>query len=476
MWVRVLCLCLLAAALPGPAWARVVPPEEPGFAECDAFFYEQAPPEGALGPRRPHSLKICQHYKQEPRFATLYSALHRAPLYSAFRYSEAAPGGEECWLVEPQVDDLKNGLEGMMPEEEIVGSVNNLGTNQALAEDYVVSGYEKGQLNPGFLHKDDNQIATYTLTNAVPVTAPVEETWHWEIENLVSRALAPHCGNGKDLYLLSGAVPSDEKIRDKVSVPKSFWLAACCDDGSDSWSVAFAKEADAENRLEELTVEELEKTLLNGTQLFKKNCNKGKNNPTKQKAMQQSAKGIRSEKPAPRGKKCLKQKMCGKPKKEGFLKKLYNCIIAPIFTLIKLVCNLICQLTKLLFRSLCSIIKGIVKGICTFLTGIGKVLLKIFVDSIQVGVNILNDVAKHIYNILMLMYRIVCIPVHIFLNVVSFPFYVLGAIPGVLKEIVSGLGGLAMLIINAITKSVNYFNNIVSKIAHKLLPKISLEL
>lgn len=379
-------------------------------------------------------------------------------------------------LIPLQVDDLKKGVEGMMPEEEVVGSVANVGTNQALVEDYVVSGYERGQLNPGFLHKDDNQMATYTLTNTVPVTQAVEETWHWEVENLVSRALAPHCNNGKDLYLLSGAVPSDVKARDKVSVPKSLWLAACCDDGSDSWSVGFAKEADGENRLEELPVEELEKTLLHGTELFKKNCSQSRNNPKQQKSVSQSAKGIRGEKPVPRGKKWCKRQQTGTAKKESFLKKVYNCTIGPIITFTKLFWTLVCQLVKLVWYCVWSITKMIWNGIFTFLKGIGKVLLKIFVDSVRVWVNILNDVAKHTYNILMLIYRLISIPVQAFVNIISFPFYVLGAVPGVIKEIVSGLGGLCLLVINCITKTVNCLSNIVSSIAQRFLPKVALEL
>lgn len=102
MW-KLLALFLLAAACPGPALGKVVSPEDAGFAECDAFFYERTPPQGALGGQQPQHVKICQLYKREPRFATLYSTRHRAPLYAAFRFSEAAPGGEECWLVEPQV-------------------------------------------------------------------------------------------------------------------------------------------------------------------------------------------------------------------------------------------------------------------------------------------------------------------------------------------------------------------------------------
>lgn len=97
--------CALAVAFPGLAQARVVGPEEAGFAECNRFFLAQTPPEGLPGP--PSHVKICQKYRQEPRFATLYSTQDKIPLYSAFQYTEAAaaaaPSGEEDWLVEPQV-------------------------------------------------------------------------------------------------------------------------------------------------------------------------------------------------------------------------------------------------------------------------------------------------------------------------------------------------------------------------------------
>ncbi|XP_053168351.1 endonuclease domain-containing 1 protein [Hemicordylus capensis] len=466
-------LCLIAGAFSGLARGRVVGEEEDGFAECGAFFYQGAPPEGLAGPA-PH-VKICQKYNREPRFATLYSTQDKIPLYSAFRYTEeeAAPSGEEKWLVEPQIDDPKNGLEGMMLEAEITDSVDNLGANQALTADYVDSGYERGQLNPSSLHRDDHQVATFTLTNAVPLTPPLQETWHWEVENLVRQALAPHCENGKDLYLLSGAVPSTTlKVKDKVAIPELLWLAACCDDGSEAWSVGFTKQASAEDRLEDLPVEDLEKKLSKGHPLFKNHCGKDRHHPKKLETVSKSIKGIKGQKPVPKA----KQTSPGKKECCGFVKKLFNLLVSPIFTVLKGIYKLIVMIVKTISSFLCNNIKMAVNGLWTLLKGATTTLLSILIDVVRVFVNILNAIAQNVYTVLMIGYKIICIPVNLILDVVSFPFYVLGAIPHVLKEIVTGFSGLFLLIINAITSVVTGLNSIISSIAHRLLPKVATEL
>lgn len=360
----------------------------------------------------------------------------------------------------------------MMPEAEVTGSVDNLGTEQALTADYVDSGYERGQLNPSSLHKDDNQIATYTLTNAVPMAPPLQETWHWEVENLVRRSLSPHCGNGKDLYLISGAVPSTLRVKDKVAVPELLWLAACCDDGSEAWSVGFSKQVAAGNRLEDLSLEELEKKLPAGAQLFKNNCGQDRHSPEKLELVLQSAKKIRAEEPVHKGKKPTKQTSTDK-EECGALKKLVCFIVTPIFKLLKCVLYLIVKVVKCVIYLLCQLIQTIVVGLCTFIKGILSVLLSVFVDLARVGVSILNGIAKNIYDVLLIAYRIVSVPVNLILDIVSFPFYTLGAIPAVLQDIASGIGGLVMLVIDATTSVVSAINYIVSHLAKKFLPKMS---
>ncbi|XP_008106287.1 endonuclease domain-containing 1 protein [Anolis carolinensis] len=470
------CLSLVAllVALPGPSRSEVIAKEEAGFGDCDAFFYQKTPPEGFQ--HFPKVVKICQKYHNQPHFATLYSTQDRIPLYSAFRYQEATQccPEEASWMVEPQIDDHENGLAGMMPEAEIADSVNNLGTNQALTSDYIDSGYEAGQLNPSSLQKDDHQLATHSLTNTFPVKPPLQDVWHWEIENLVSHGLAPHCANGKDLYLISGAVPSSHKVNDKVAIPESLWLAACCDDGSNAWSMGFIKEAAAEKRLEDLSVEELEKKLPEGTRLFKNNCAQDRHDPKKLEPVAKSVKKIQGEKPAPQSKKSLPMPHQA-PKEEecGFMKKLFYFVITPICRLLTFAIYMVVQILKFILYIFTTLLHMVITGLCTFLKSIATVLMHVFTSLIRVLVNIMNGLARNIYRVLMVVYRIVCVPLNLLVDILSFPFYVLGAVPALLHDIAAGVSGLFMLLINGITNFVKCLSWLVTHIAKSILPHMS---
>ncbi|XP_032075150.1 endonuclease domain-containing 1 protein [Thamnophis elegans] len=471
------CLLALLAWAASTGEGRVVGDDQPGFAECDAFFYGQAPPVGFPAEQ---VAKVCQKYRGEPRFATLYSTREKVPLFAAFRYTPGEAAGQEeqeeeqeaRWLVEPQIDDPGNKQEEMMPEAEIAEALEHLGRNQALMADYADSGYERGNLNPSCLHKDDHHVATHTLTNAVPLSPPFQELWHWEVEQLVIHSLAPNCENGKDLHLLSGAIPSSLKVKDKMAVPKSVWLAACCDNGAETWSVGFIKEANAESRLEDLTLEALEKKLPAGAELFKDHCGQDRQDPKKLEAVLRSAKDVQAKKPdKPCVKKPTQSKHTQTAKEEsGFLKNLCHFIVTPIWKLVKFVCYLICQLVKGVWCLLRWIVQKILCAVWTFIKGISLALLDIFICLGRVGVSILNGIAKNIYNVLMATYRILSVPVNLILDIVSFPFYTLGAIPGVLKDIASGIGGLFILVINATTSLVKGLNHVVSFLASKILP------
>lgn len=376
-----------------------------------------------------------------------------------------------------QIDDLKNGLEGMMPEAEVTGSVENLGEKQALMADYVDSGYERQQLNPSSLHEGDHQAATHTLTNAIPVPSDVRETWDWEVKNLVSRALAPHCENKKDLYLISGAVPSSAKVKDKVSIPESLWLAACCDDGSKSWSTAFAKQVAAGSRLKELPLKELEKQLPDGAHLFKDHCSQERNDPKAEEAVQQSAKEIESEEAQVKKTPSSSPRQTTETKEEGgFLKKLCGFFITPIFRLVQYICSFICQLIQLICSILCQAVQNLVQALCTFLKGICGVLMSIFVNLVQAIICILNGIASNIYTILMLVYRLLSVPLNLLVDIVCFPFYTLGAVPRVLHDIASGFGGMFLLLIDAITNFAKGLSYIATSILGRCLPKMSPEL
>ena len=72
------------------------------FSKCTKFFYKDTPPQGITGDGYQ---PICQVYKNQYRFATMYNRQHRAPLYSAYMLDTADGKRPEdpSWMYEPQV-------------------------------------------------------------------------------------------------------------------------------------------------------------------------------------------------------------------------------------------------------------------------------------------------------------------------------------------------------------------------------------
>lgn len=72
------------------------------FSNCLDFFYNKSPPKGisAAGYE-----PICQRYKNQYHFASLYDREHRVPLYSAYILGLAdGKRPSATWMYEPQVD------------------------------------------------------------------------------------------------------------------------------------------------------------------------------------------------------------------------------------------------------------------------------------------------------------------------------------------------------------------------------------
>lgn len=74
---------------------------DPDFSQCLGFFYNSTPPTDMnLTEYQP----ICQRYKNQYRFASLYDRRHRAPLYSAYILRPAdGKRPNASWKFEPQV-------------------------------------------------------------------------------------------------------------------------------------------------------------------------------------------------------------------------------------------------------------------------------------------------------------------------------------------------------------------------------------
>ncbi|CAM5075486.1 unnamed protein product [Eretmochelys imbricata] len=474
-------LCIFA--FPGFSQGRVVGVDEAGFAECNEFFYGETPPEGFT---ESFHVKICQQYNKEPRFATLYSMEDKTPLYSAFKYTKAAQSGEESWMVEPQIDDPGNDLEEMVHEADAVGSVNNLGANQALTTDYVDSGYERGQLNPSSLNEDDFQLATYTLTNAVPMTPSLSESWHKDVENIVEQALAPHCENGARLYLVAGAVPSSLRVKDKVSIPEFLWLAACCD-APEVWSVGFLKRPSGENSIEDLSVEELEKQLPSGAHLFKRNCGGGGQSQEKMEAILQTINQIQSEESTLQtmaGKHGEGQRAQEKHGERSLLRRVAGIVATPFTKLLRIVgyvlvevvrytCYFLWYVVRQLSNTAMGGLYSLWNGVMFYVKEISTVLLNIPRDMAKVTANIVMGFVRIFQKTLSLIYRILSVPVGLFLHIMAFPLDTLCAVPIVLKDMAAGVGGTCSLIVDATAALMSAFYYLATHLGKKFVPKLS---
>ncbi|NWX95703.1 ENDD1 protein, partial [Nothoprocta ornata] len=462
-------LCL--SVFPGFSQGRVVREEETGFAECNVFFSGRVPPEGFS---EPFHVKICQQYNKEPRFATLYSTKDKIPLYSAFKYTKAAQSEEEDWLVEPQIDDPENDLQEMVHEADIAGSVASLGTNQALTSDYVGSGYERGLLNPSLLNEKDFQMATYTLTNAVPLSPSLSKSWHRDIRRVVEEALVPHCSKKDHLYLLAGAIPSNVLVNGKVSVPETLWLAACCD-APEGWSLALVKKVKEENSLADLAVGELEQQLPAGVQLFKGNCGEDNQRQEKMEAVLQAVALIRS---GEQGGTSDNQEA----KDSGFVRKVAGIIATPFIKLLELLIYVFVELVKFVFRFLWLVVKQVVStvlngvsnlwsGVVFYLTEISKVLISIPCDVGKVIVNILQGFWGIVQDVALITYKVLSIPMGFVLHLAAFPYYTICAIPSLLNDIATGIGGTFSLVIDAMGTLLHGFYYLAAHIVKRFVPK-----
>ncbi|XP_069786864.1 endonuclease domain-containing 1 protein-like [Narcine bancroftii] len=257
------------------------------FQECGGFFQDGEPPQGFDPPqgfssRSRRLVRICQRYKNQYHFATLYRTELRIPVYSAYRYpcslGESSAYRPNPWFHEPQLDNQN-------AKNEMQSSSMAHSLKQATDEDYRDSGYDRGHLYPFSLNDKESATATCTLTNAVPEKHGANVNWYQEAESVVEK-LAQICHkSGRTMYLLTGSAnPSRTKIKNRVSVPGTVWTALCCtslprqsddpclsgqvpSEGQDvlvynrDFSFAFIKEMVRDRPTKRVTVRELQKKL-----------------------------------------------------------------------------------------------------------------------------------------------------------------------------------------------------------------------
>ncbi|XP_054454014.1 endonuclease domain-containing 1 protein-like [Anoplopoma fimbria] len=195
------------------------------FSQCLDFFYNTTPPVGitAAGYQ-----PICQRYKNQYHFASLYNRQSRSPLYSAYVLSPAdGKRPRSTWMFEPQLAFSRASSEMQRFQTPLD---QNVIESQAVLEDYKNSNFTKGHLNPSQHQKTvEDRKATFTLTNIVPQKAG-SNSGPWNgLESEVLNRFKAFC-NGS-MHVITGAMPYESEprwINNRVSVPEYMWSAYCC--------------------------------------------------------------------------------------------------------------------------------------------------------------------------------------------------------------------------------------------------------
>ncbi|CDQ61233.1 unnamed protein product [Oncorhynchus mykiss] len=214
-------LLVLLASLGGLVWGEVG-----DFTPCLRFFYMETPPKGMGGEGYQ---PICQRYRNQYHFASLYQRQRRATLYSAYILT---PGGgkrpRNKWMYEPQL-----AFSGASPEMHSFprsGPVDqNVVESQAVLQDYINSSYTKGHLNPSLHHQaPEDRRATFTLTNVVPQRAASNSGPWAQLEAEVRARMGNYCIGSA--YVVTGALSylSERWMANRVAVPEYMWSAYCC--------------------------------------------------------------------------------------------------------------------------------------------------------------------------------------------------------------------------------------------------------
>ncbi|XP_029616123.1 endonuclease domain-containing 1 protein [Salmo trutta] len=225
------CVLLALALLPLPP--PVNPSVDSSFRECSQFLYRSLAPRGLQGTRGLQ--KVCQHYGDKARYATLYDPAGRIPLFSAYTFKRSNGESREGlpWMYEPQLSS-GSGTGNMQPFPHSPSSLLALEESQAVLADYsdaVV--YERGQLNPDqHQASPGDKASTYTLTNVVPQAREfLHHHWLPYLEDIRKR-LNNYCRG--TAYIISGVTTTGNTIRrgnvNRVVVPKHLWTAYCCPD------------------------------------------------------------------------------------------------------------------------------------------------------------------------------------------------------------------------------------------------------
>uniref|UniRef100_A0A7N8YQD5 Uncharacterized protein n=1 Tax=Mastacembelus armatus TaxID=205130 RepID=A0A7N8YQD5_9TELE len=215
MWcLRPLSVLLLLSTV--PTGSEVVR----SMSDCSDFLLHNSPPnipgileDGNILDQNRYK-PICQTYENMRRFVTLYDTKNKIPVFSAYKYR--GDGGSKPnihWKIEPQV-----GL--------------------SLSDDKDYKNKEKlarGHLFPHnhALNETDKR-STNTLTNIVPQAEQFNSGSWSNMENCVKCVMDKYCKDNNGVpegFVVTGQQPGNNKLNNKVNIPKMLWSAFCCYSG-----------------------------------------------------------------------------------------------------------------------------------------------------------------------------------------------------------------------------------------------------
>ncbi|XP_063813062.1 endonuclease domain-containing 1 protein-like [Pseudophryne corroboree] len=290
---KILGLCWFSIAMVCETHARVTN----DFSNCLKYFYGGHVPKGYDGIALPDGFDhpdLPDWIKQHPEdvvspayicqtdgnsyFATLYDRGRRIPLYSAYimeRRPNSPPAQcdrSRSFKLEPQLiyreltanmklageltKEIKNfNKEHAIDQRKRQNTPSDLiPKSQTVKEDYKNTKYQKGHLNPCGHHVTEaNYQATFTLTNVVPMTPALNNVIWSAYEN----QMVTESNGCTTMYVITGIVPGNNKLNNRVTIPSHVWNAYCCVDNNDKPIKSGAALANNDNLIEQNAMEHL---------------------------------------------------------------------------------------------------------------------------------------------------------------------------------------------------------------------------
>ncbi|XP_047426793.1 endonuclease domain-containing 1 protein-like [Mugil cephalus] len=205
------------------------------MADCADFFLEQTPPnvpgilEGGNILDHNRYKPICQTFKNNRIFVTLYDAHNKIPVFSAAKYrGNNGKRPTTKWKIEPQLENIHGG-DNMSPAKNDITYKYQAGNT-----DYKNNqSFDRGHLFPSsYGFTEDDRKSTFTLTNIVPQKHQFNAgSWN-KMEQCIKCVLDKYCisnNNKTEGFVVIGAQPSNNNIlNNKINIPDMLWSAFCC--------------------------------------------------------------------------------------------------------------------------------------------------------------------------------------------------------------------------------------------------------